>query len=166
MSVSELLSPLPKNWSNINVNSVNVGDGGISSQSQPYLQVRLGTPKVIANNVPVVVNGMTNVRSVGNLSYNSTSGILTIPTKGVYNISYSAVWDDFGANTAINAFVSVSNDVNIYAYSACAALTDAANTGALSLYLPDNSSITLSVLQKSGANANLASGYLIVYKQS
>src|ERR1700688_3719528 len=29
MSVADLLSPLPKNWLNINVNSINIGSGGL-----------------------------------------------------------------------------------------------------------------------------------------
>lgn len=92
MSVYDLLTPLPKNWSNINVNSINVGSGGSNLQAPLTISgnTASGSPLVTI----VETNATPNSFNVGlQIANQSGSAGLKLITENDPSPS-SAIWID------------------------------------------------------------------------
>lgn len=145
---------------------------GVLMPIQPYLEVKLpAAPISIPDSVLTPITTMTTVRSIGTISYDSLSGLFTVPINGVYEISYSATWSGAFVGT-IQAYIQVVGDSSLYGNSACAVtnasgvLVSGSNTGSISKYLTGSTQFSIKLLQTTGGAKNLAEAHVTVYQQS
>lgn len=167
MSLNHITSSATVNpWMNISANDIKANTFAVSTQ--PFLELKLPSNLSVANNTEVALTTLTTFSSSGTgISYNSGTGLITVTSAGVYNVSYSVDWTA-AANGARTGYFELFGTTTKRAHSSmnnCASDV-ASNTGSLSVKLLANETFYIKVLQSSGGALNATDAYISIYKSS
>jgi len=142
---------------------------GVVMPIQPYLETSLPSSLSIPGGIDTPLTTMTNVRTVGTITYNSGTGVYTVPISGVYTISYSVNWQTtIPPSSSTGGFIQITGDSGLYGNSlkAIATTTGSGNTGSLVKYLVGGTQLTIQVNQISGGSLNIIDGHVSIYQNS
>lgn len=169
LSPNQALALTTSSSDGISANTQTVVSGNISVSNQPYLELQIPSAVSIPNTTLTTITGLTTVvRNVGGITY--SAGTFTVPSTGVYTISYGGQYAASGTGTGVRRLnVTVAPSAYVYAGSSDSIGTNTDTSllsSSVTLYLTPANTFVVQAQQTSGSALNLSTLDVVVYKCS
>lgn len=142
-----------------------VTENGVQMPIQQYLEVSLSAGIPIPDGTVTPVTTMTQIRSVGTITYDPITGIFTIPFSGMYTISFSGTWQG-GLSGTTGGYISITGNGSLFANTTCASTNAVSNSSSMTRFMPGSTQFKFNVIQSSGASFNLVEAHVMVFQNA